>query len=300
MSIRPLIFSVLLFLYAAPTLLFAQTIAKSKQAEITAKDLDAELLKVNPDQRSTARNDARSISQLMETLHTYFAIAKNAKDEQFDADPLVRRSMEIASLKQLVTIYLNAKSYEQIIEAGDLTAAAQEIYALRKAQYVQPESIETSHILISTEGRSSDEAMRLATEIRSKLTAGTDFGEVASKFSEDTASKANGGKLSKRANKTDLVEPYWNAARALRRPGELSAPIRTEFGFHIIRLDAFNPETVTPFGFVRDQIIDELKAKRAEKYRTDLISKIVADPSIKIDDDAFEKYTGATRITPKK
>lgn len=82
-----------------------------------------------------------------------------------------------------------------------------------------------------------------ALELRSKILAGEKFEDIARAESADSASAANGGSLGK-GPKGRFVAPFENAALALK-PGEISQPVLTQFGYHLIRLDARKGDTLT-------------------------------------------------------
>ena len=82
--------------------------------------------------------------------------------------------------------------------------------------------------------RTRDEARARAAEVRKKLTEGADFIAIAAEISDDTTAKRGGSLGSFEAGK--MVQPFEDAVRALQ-PGELSEPVETPFGFHVIRRD---------------------------------------------------------------
>ena len=104
-----------------------------------------------------------------------------------------------------------------------------------------PDEIAAQHILISYKGaknakaatRSKDEAKKLAQRLRDDAAKGTDFGELATKNSEDPASSARLGSLGK-FKRSEMVKAFSDAAFSLP-VGGLSEVIETEFGFHVIK-----------------------------------------------------------------
>ena len=94
----------------------------------------------------------------------------------------------------------------------------------------KPES-HAAHILIGTQTRNETQALKLVTEIRSKLTK-DNFAQLAKQYSEDPGSKDNGGDLGW-FGKSVMVPEFENVAFGLE-PGQISEPIKTQFGYHII------------------------------------------------------------------
>jgi foldase protein PrsA len=133
----------------------------------------------------------------------------------------------------------------------------EEYYEEKKAtQYSQPESRDVRHILVKTKAK--------ADELEAQLKDGADFGALAKKFSEDTGSKATGGKLT--ISKGQTVAEFDKEAFSLKK-NEISEPVKTQFGFHIIQaLSDVKPAKVTPLKDVKDAIEGELKqTKKNEK-----------------------------------
>jgi len=104
-----------------------------------------------------------------------------------------------------------------------------------------PDEIAAQHLLITYKGaknakgssRSKDDAKKLAQELHDKAAKGADFGELATKHSEDPASKERLGSLGK-FKRSEMVKAFSEVAFALP-VGGLSEPIETEFGFHVIK-----------------------------------------------------------------
>lgn len=104
--------------------------------------------------------------------------------------------------------------------------------------------VKVSHVLIAYKGseragddvtRSKEEAQKLAEEVREKALAGEDFADLAEQYSDEPGSEASGGDLGTVKEDTGFVQPFKEAALALKEDGEISAVTETSFGFHIIR-----------------------------------------------------------------
>ena len=141
--------------------------------------------------------------------------------------------------------------------------------ALRKAYDEDPtrfrsaEERQARHILISAgNGRTDAEARALADEIAKKLADGADFAALATQYSSDPGSAARGGDLGF-AGRGVYVEAFEQALFALQ-PGQTSAPVKTEFGYHIIRLEAVKASEGQSFDEVRDQLAESLREQKAQ------------------------------------
>jgi len=129
-------------------------------------------------------------------------------------------------------------------------AAAKALFDSRKGQFVE---LRASHILFKAENDSQvQDALKQASELRVKLLAGQDFNKTAETVSQDPSAKTNKGDLGWFSS-GQMLKPFEQAAAALKI-GEISAPVRTSYGIHLIRLDGRRDKTF-------DQVKEELKAQ---------------------------------------
>lgn len=153
-------------------------------------------------------------------------------------------------------------------EAGGVTD--EEILAAYETAVADAERFEgyvcASHILVRFDGTTAepsdeaDAAARAAIDAAaSRLAGGEDFAEVAVEVSDDTGSAARGGDLGCAFPGTYV--PEFEAALDALEPGELSGPVRTQFGYHLIRLDS---RGVPPFSAVEDQIRAEFESRQTD------------------------------------
>jgi peptidyl-prolyl cis-trans isomerase D len=149
-------------------------------------------------------------------------------------------------------------------------------YKTKIANFRIPKMYKASHILfrVKPQSDSSDEsiikaekqAKKEAEDILKKIKNGTDFGELAKKYSDDPESGKNGGSLGEFPVGVMLAE-FENALENLK-PKEISQPIKTSYGFHIIRLEEVNPERIKPLKEVKDEIVQKIKEiKTRQKMR---------------------------------
>jgi foldase protein PrsA len=171
--------------------------------------------------------------------------------------------------------------YEKVSQEQPVTdAEAQAYYDEHKADFVTPESIELSHILVGdselkAEDRTSIEA------IRQRALDGEDFAELAKTYSIDTSNAASGGALGV-VMKGDMVAPFEEAGFKLKK-GDISEVVETQFGFHIIKADSdLVPEQQQSLESSRKKIdelieqqhftaeIERLKAEHPVKYNVEV------------------------------
>ncbi len=152
---------------------------------------------------------------------------------------------------------------EQI--AAQVTVAEtdlQDLYAKNRDRYVDPEKRRPSHILVSIESGKEAEALKQAEAIAAEARqAGADFAALARKYSKDAGSAAQGGDLGW-SERSAFVGPFSDAVFAMKE-GELRGPVKTEFGFHVIRLDGIQPSRSKSYDEARVELESELRRDSA-------------------------------------
>jgi peptidyl-prolyl cis-trans isomerase D len=133
-------------------------------------------------------------------------------------------------------------------------------------QYQTPEQIRASHILLKTEGKNEAAVRTQAEALLAQVKGGADFAALARKVSEDEGSKANGGDLDY-FGRGRMVPEFETAAFALQ-PGQISDLVKSQFGFHIIKLVDKRAAVTRSLDEVRPQIEEILRTQQADTQVT--------------------------------
>jgi peptidyl-prolyl cis-trans isomerase D len=192
---------------------------------------------------------------------------------QFDTEQKVSLSYVELELKDLLpTIDVNEE---------ELT----EFYQQNLGDYRTDEERQAAHILF--ESSEEDDAIAAkAEEVLAKIQAGEDFSELAKTFSSDTFSAENGGDLGWFGK--GIMDPaFENAAFSLANKGDVSAVVKSEFGYHIIKLTDVKPEQVTAFENVKEEITNKVKTFKAEE-RFYEISQRISEVAFEVPDNLDE------------
>ena len=131
-------------------------------------------------------------------------------------------------------------------------------YSTHQQEFAAPEQVRARHILIRPKKEDEagwDAALAAAREVRSKAAAG-DFAALAKKYSEDPGSKDTGGDLGW-FPRGRMVKEFEDTAFGLK-PGEVSDPVKSQFGYHIIKLEERRPSSISPLAEVRDVVREKL------------------------------------------
>lgn len=166
---------------------------------------------------------------------------------------------DIVTLKYLE---LRLADLEPTIEVNDDALRAE--YEHAKERYVSAERRRARHILVNVEGKDETAARKKADEILAKAKApGADFSKLARELSEDAGSAQQGGDLGW-AERSFFVGPFSDALFAMKE-NEIRGPVRSEFGYHIIRLDGIEAGHQKSFEEVRSELEGEYRTAQAEK-----------------------------------
>lgn len=169
----------------------------------------------------------------------------------YDANPAEFRVPERVRAEYLV-LSAEALGRRDAVSEADLKAA----YEARASQYRVDEQRRASHILVKTE----DEAVKLAAEVRKNPGR---FAELARMHSQDPGSAASGGDLGLFGR--GMMVPAFEQAAFRLKEGEISAPVKSEFGWHVIRLTGVQPAKVRPLAEVRAELAAELARQQGAR-----------------------------------
>lgn len=197
--------------------------------------------------------------------------------------------------EEIITEYITAdpQSLENVIKIED--AKINNYYDEHIKQYKVEKRIKARHILISVtpdaDEKTEADAKAKALKVLQELKSGGDFAELAKKYSDDT-NASTGGDLGY-FSKGQMVKPFEDAAFALKE-GELSEPVKTTFGFHIIKVDKIEDERTKPLSEVREEITKTLNRDEARKRLKAELEKVKKDFDLKNVDfsNAVKGYPG--------
>ncbi|WP_173496503.1 SurA N-terminal domain-containing protein [Shewanella sp. ISTPL2] len=204
-------------------------------------------------------------------------------DEQvknyYDANQGQFMSPEMVSLEY---VELNAADFAKNNPVSD--DEAQTYYEEHKAQYVSNEKRLAAHILVMP-GNDEAAAKAKAEDLAKQLDSGADFADLAKANSDDTLSAEQGGKLD--WFEPGVMDPAFDAALFALNKGQHSAVVKTDFGFHIIKLLDVQSGATVPFADVKAKIVAQLQDKKAVDQFYSLQSKL-ADTSYEVPDTLSE------------
>ena len=201
--------------------------------------------------------------------------------QEHEAELMTEETLDVAYVELAWDQLLDDPSIE--VTAADLERE----YEADKAAAEADEQRRSSHILLRTgDERSASQATALLEDIRARIAAGESFAELAEAYSEDPGSAQLGGDLGAVAR--GIFDPDFEAALWALDVGELSQPVKSAFGYHLIRLDGIETIEFPEFAEQRAAIEERLRRAAAEE--------LFAERVRELDSLAFENNDSLTAI----
>ncbi|MBG9941621.1 peptidylprolyl isomerase [Brevibacillus formosus] len=197
---------------------------KKESKELAEKTFD----KIKTQYMSFLGKDEAQFTKLMEGQGVTKDMIINQMDLINQSINVMKKNIDDATLKQ---------TYDQMDKASRTVASVR-------------------HILISTEKRTPEEALKISNDLVARLKKGEDFAKLATEFTDDPGSKESGG-LYENADVTQWV-PEFKEASLTQKVGEVGPPVKTNFGYHIIKVENRKEKTF-------DEMKEQLRASSLEK-----------------------------------
>ncbi|PKU22451.1 peptidylprolyl isomerase [Telmatospirillum siberiense] len=249
-----------------------EPIGRIGDTEISTGELRAYLDQLPQQQRAALSGDPALLSQV---IHVYLAermALKEAKARKFDERPEVKVSLEKAREHALTELYL--RSVTKVPADFPSEAELQSAYEANKAAFVAPRQIRLAQIFVSAP-RGSKASSKLD-EVQEKLKArGADFSALARDYSDNKPEAAKGGEIGWLADPQLL--PAIAQALSTLSPGMVTAPIRLDDGWHIVKLLEIKAAGTQPLPLaeVRKSLVEQMRNQKAievrQAYFTDLL-----------------------------
>lgn len=231
-------------------------------ARVTLADVDAYVHRIPESDRAGFMVKPERIETMLRNMLLDKQLADEARKLGLDSDPVVQRQIALAVENALSRARMEA--FRASLKAPDFSELAHEDYLANKIKYTIPKRYDVKHILFDIKSRTPEQAEALANEAAAKLAADpTQFDRLVEELSDDPSKKDNHG-LIENAASDSFVAPFRETAARLEKIGDISPPVRTVFGYHILKLIKTEPEQLQPFERVRESIISRLQAEWME------------------------------------
>jgi peptidyl-prolyl cis-trans isomerase C len=254
-------------------------------AQVTVADFRASLLRVPAKMRAEAADNPETVEKLMAQLLENRLLAERARANGLHEDAVIQRAIRQGEEKVLARAEMERVG-EEAPEA-DYEQMAREHYLTHKEDFRRPETLSVGHVLISTQERSEEAAAELAAEVYDKAVSGeASFDELVEEYSEDPGKDQNDGYY-RNMPPDRFAEPFAKAALALE-PGEISEPVQTQYGYHVILLEKHQESRIRPFEEVKGRIIPKMRERHVRRVQEDYKKNILDQTKPSVNGDVLE------------
>lgn len=244
--------------------------------KLTEEDVKEELAAIPPQlQPYVATKEGKK--EFIESLVKRELLYQEAKAKGIENSEKVKKDLEKIKKRLLVDAFLR-ESIASDVKVDDNTL--KEFYKKNEKKFVEPEKTHTKHILVKDK--------KLADEIAEKLKKSPDsFEKLAAEHSIDSSGK-NGGDIGAHEKGT-LVPEYEAAMEKLKKPGDISPVVKSQFGYHIIKLVSRDKSAAPKFEDIKDEVKEEYLRENQKTMFEKIVSDLKKKYNVKLNDAAIEK-----------
>lgn len=259
--------------------------------KVDAADLEGYMLRVPGEKRADVRSSHDRVASMVDNIFVTRAVAAKARGLGLDKDVAVQRRLQQVQDALLADVYM--QHLEKTSPTPNLDQRALELYRADQARYVTAEQVHIQHLLVGLTGRTREMALQRAKEVRAEAVSGKeDFLALAARLSDDPDKKRNGGDLGYNSPNS-FVEPMVKALATMKK-GEISEPIESRLGFHIVRLIDRKLAEPIPFERAKESIVNAEKERIAKKRHEDLVREIRDSKTVVVHRNNVEALVGTS------
>ena len=226
--------------------------------EITDQDINKAIERYPAQQQAMAQSE-QGRKQILTQIIGFELANKFGKENNYDQLPEYKEQ-----LKQIESDLLTQTVMNKVLSEVTITdEEVKKYYDDNKEQFGEPERVSAKHILVASE----DEAYKIKDEISNGLS----FEDAARKYSS-CPSKDQGGNLGEFSR--GMMVPEFEEAAFSLPIGEVSSPVKTQFGYHLIQVDAKHEASTKSFEEVKQNVLNELMQKAQQKKYFDFLDEL--------------------------
>jgi peptidyl-prolyl cis-trans isomerase C len=256
---------------AVPSLAWSMDVATVNGKSVTDKDVEQSLGGMNDNQRHSLLRDYNARRQALNSVIDQELLDQEAKKEKMDQDDAFKTALDNFKRQYLASQVLRKNLSGKVTES-----AAKRFYEANKVRY-STEQVHAQHILVTDESKAM-EILKMAQE------PNADFQALAEKYSKDPSVKNNRGDIGFFGRGGQFVPEFTNAAFAAKE-GEIIGPVRTSYGYHIIKIVDRKPGKILEYSDVEGRVMSDLQAETTQKYMENLRK----EAKVSVDEKALQK-----------
>ncbi len=254
---------------------------------LTDEDIMAYIRSLPEESRRTALGSKENLKLVIQDIIRLKILYREAISKGLDRDPVYLKKLEEVKENLLVARLLEEEIDKKINPTEEEII---EYYNSNIDLYTAPEEVRISHIVVQTE--------KEALHVIERLKKGESFEELARKYSLDTDSAKRGGDLGF-FFKDQLPKPLQESIFSLKIGEFTVKPVKTLWGFQIIRVTDYRPEKVLPLSEVRNQIIEDIKGTKRKEFFKEYMETLEKKYNVKVNWNQAEKLLYGPKIDYK-
>lgn len=253
---------------------------KINDVVISKADLDTELKKMPEEVKQAMMRDAQTYTKFLEDYASKEALGLEAKSKKIEENPDFKSKLEYMKKVTAIQMLLE-KEIAKDIKISDKDV--QDYYTKNKGQFSAPPTYKVSHIQVKTQAD--------ADKVKERLKKGEDFAKVAKEVSEDKESGKNGGDLG--MVEQGKLPAELDQAVVKMKKGEVSAPVKSQYGFHIIKVTDVKQSTALDINAIKEDLRNVLMQEKQQQIFEKYISDVKNKYKIEINKEQVEKIVAA-------
>ena len=231
--------------------------------------------RLNPEVYESALAKPDGVKNALTNLYVIRRAADIAAGDGLVDDGEVAYQRLDAGLRVALEAFISDRVSKEL-EQTDWQALADERYLAEQDRLGPKEQVRVSHVLISSRDRSFTEMVQQLGLVQEAINAGTPFHDIVRQYSDDPSAELNEGDIG--FIRPQQTEPEFDkAAFALTEPGQVSEPVLTSYGVHIIKFHERRNVKGTPQDVVQSRLIKKLKRQREKSLRGEVLQPFRAE-----------------------
>jgi peptidyl-prolyl cis-trans isomerase C len=253
---------------------------KINETALTKEDIEKELQGMPEEIRQAFLSDKAQLERFLEDYATKEMLHKEAVKKGIDKDKDFTKKIEY--FKKITAIQMMLE--KELAKKAEVTDKdIQEYYKKNKEQFKRPASYRMSHILVKTEAE--------AKKAEERVRKGEDFAKVAKEVSADKESAKNGGDIGE-LEKGNMPPEFDKAVQKMKK-GDISAPVKTQFGYHIIKVADVKPESYMEVTNVKENLRNVLAQEKQKEVFDAYLRDLKKSYKLDINKAEVEKFVAS-------
>ncbi len=275
----------------------SEPVVRMGEVVLTHADLDAHMSQLPESDRAQAVSSIERVDKLLQNLLLQKALFEDARDTELLADPAMAALATNRVMTALADEQMKRHVESQLLD--DYESRARELYLANPDRFTSRQNYDFTHVLVSTAERTEAEAMRLILELHDRVQNGESLEAVAREHSDDQASKDDGGAY-KNHPLNRLDRNFGRALARLEEPGDVTGPVRSRFGWHLIRLDKQHGAETPEWEEVKEQALRYARQEHADRIRQAYVAELLDPDAINVVPGSIERFQKRHGFDPQQ